>query len=129
MTDTNVLRLIDRRALQARQARALETIWTDDSLQRTTVDKGERINRALGAIAGGREGVSVRGRGLAKGLAFQQTEQAGKVCASAFDRGLLMETAGPSDEVAKLLPALTISYEELDQGLDILADVVATVHD
>lgn len=110
-------------------AHALEEFWTDDTLQRATLDKGERINQALGGIAEGRDGVRAKGRGLAKGLAFDQAEQAGKVCTAAFDRGLLMETAGPADEVAKLLPPLTISYDELDQGLDILAEAVAEVHD
>ena len=71
----------------------------------------------------------MRGRGMAKGLAFAQAEQAAMVCTAAFDRGLLMETTGPSDEVAKLMPALTISYDDLDRGLDILAEVVAQVHD
>lgn len=105
--------------------RTFEIFWTDDTLQRTTMDKGERINQALDRIAADRGGVTVRGRGMAKGLAFEQAEQAGKVCAAAFDRGLLMETAGPSDEVAKLMPALTISYDDLDQGLDLLGEVVA----
>jgi diaminobutyrate-2-oxoglutarate transaminase len=109
--------------------KALELFWSDDTLERTTLDKGERINLALDAIAAEREDVEVRGRGLAKGLAFAEAEQAGKVCTASFDRGLLMETAGPSDEVAKLLPALTTTYDELDQGLDILAEAVAEVHD
>jgi diaminobutyrate-2-oxoglutarate transaminase len=110
-------------------AKTLELFWSDDTLERTTLDKGERINQALDAIAAEREGVSVRGRGLAKGLAFEEAEQAAKVCTAAFDRGLLMETAGPSDEVAKLLPALTTTYDELDQGLAVIAEAVAEVHD
>ncbi|CQD20473.1 diaminobutyrate--2-oxoglutarate aminotransferase [Mycolicibacterium conceptionense] len=43
----------------------------------------------------------------------------------AFDRGALMETSGPSDEVVKLLPPLTTSPAELSEGLDILAESVA----
>lgn len=109
--------------------RALEKFWTDDTLRRSTLDKGERINDVLDGIAECRDGIRVKGRGLAKGLAFEQAEQAGKVCTAAFDRGMLMETAGPADEVAKLLPALTISDDELDQGLGILAEAVAEVHD
>jgi diaminobutyrate-2-oxoglutarate transaminase len=109
--------------------RTLEIFWTDDTLHRTTLDKGDRINQVLAGIATDRDGVTVRGCGMAKGLAFARAEQAGKVCATAFDRGLLIETAGPSDEVAKLMPALTISYDELEQGLDILTEAVAQVHD
>lgn len=109
--------------------RTLEIFWTDDTLQRTVLDKSDRIDRALKEIATDRDGVTVRGRGMAQGLAFDQPEQAGKVCAAAFDHGLLMETAGPSDEVAKLMPALTTSYNDVDHGLDILTEAVAQVHD
>lgn len=109
--------------------RTLEIFWTDDTLQRTTLDKGDRINQALIGIAADRDGVTVRGRGMANGLAFGQPEQAAKVCTAAFDRGLLMETAGPSDEVAKLMPALTTSYDDVDRGLDILTEAVAQVRD
>jgi diaminobutyrate-2-oxoglutarate transaminase len=37
---------------------------------------------------------------------------------------LLLETAGPDSEVAKLMPALTITDEELEKGLEIFADAV-----
>ena len=109
--------------------RTLEKFWTDDTLQKATLDKGERINQVLDGIAERRPGIRVKGRGLAKGLAFERTEQAAKVCTAAFDRGMLMETAGPIDEVAKLMPPLTISDDELDQGLQILSEAVAEVHD
>jgi diaminobutyrate-2-oxoglutarate transaminase len=38
-----------------------------------------------------------------------------------------VETAGPSDEVIKLLPPLTATDTEIDQGLALLADAVQTV--
>ena len=38
--------------------------------------------------------------------------------------GLLIETSGPVGEVMKLLPALTITPEELDEGLRIVARAV-----
>ena len=46
---------------------------------------------------------------------------------AAFERGLLVETAGPKDEVIKLLPPLTATDTEIDQGLALLADAVQTV--
>ena len=70
-----------------------------------------------------------KGRGLARGLQFGQPELAAKACAAAFERGLLMETSGPSDEVMKILPALTITDAELDEGLAIVAESVAAVTD
>jgi diaminobutyrate-2-oxoglutarate transaminase len=68
-----------------------------------------------------------KGRGLARGLSFESGELAGKVCRAAFERGLLMETSGPDGEVAKVMPALTITDEELADGLDRLSDAVHAV--
>jgi diaminobutyrate-2-oxoglutarate transaminase len=62
---------------------------------------------------------------MAQGLKFDEADMAGKVCRAAFDRGALMETSGPSDEVVKLLPPLTTLPTELSEGLDILAESIA----
>ena len=67
---------------------------------------------------------AVRGRGLVWGLEFQDKARASAVCARAFELGLLLETSGPESEVVKLLPALTISPEDLDEGLRTLARAV-----
>jgi len=40
---------------------------------------------------------------------------------------MLMETAGHKDQVAKLMPALTISDAELEEGMEILTDSVRSV--
>jgi diaminobutyrate-2-oxoglutarate transaminase len=71
--------------------------------------------------------VTAKGRGLARGLEFTSGEIAGKVCAAAFERGLLMETSGPDSEVAKLLPPLTLSDAEVDEGLGIIDASVKSV--
>ena len=105
----------------------LEQFWTDDRLEKETVTKGEQLEQRLTNIAERHSGVSARGRGLARGLAFEQTGRAGAVCWAAFERGLLMETSGPCDEVVKMMPPLTISEEELEQGLDIVTESVCAV--
>jgi diaminobutyrate-2-oxoglutarate transaminase len=107
--------------------RALELFWADDLLPAQTATKGEVVREALTAIAAKHAdlGASVRGRGLAWGLAFEDRSIAPKVATAAFDRGLLVETAGTDGEVAKLMPALTIGHDELAEGLSILADAVA----
>jgi diaminobutyrate-2-oxoglutarate transaminase len=108
--------------------KALETYWQTSDLTAGTVDKGGFVRDRLEAIAAGVDGVTARGRGLAQGLKFDQTDQASAVCRAAFERGALMETSGPSDEVVKLLPPLTTSIADLETGLDILAEsVTATV--
>jgi diaminobutyrate-2-oxoglutarate transaminase len=54
-------------------------------------------------------------------------ELARKVSFAAFERGLLVETAGPGDEVVKLLPPLTVTDAEVDRGLELLTDAVHAV--
>ncbi len=107
--------------------KTLETYWADDKLEKETLRKGAVIAEALGNIADAHTGVTARGRGMAQGLAFEQAEKAAEVCAVAFESGLLLETAGPSDEVAKLLPPLTLTDEELNEGLSIIAEATARV--
>ncbi|MDN5860412.1 MAG: aminotransferase class III-fold pyridoxal phosphate-dependent enzyme, partial [Pseudonocardia sp.] len=108
---------------------ALNTYWRDDELERATIAKGERIEAALTKLAASSQSVELaaKGRGLARGLSFEQPELAAKVCAAAFERGLLMETAGPSDEVMKLMPPLTITEGELDEGLAMVGEAVSAV--
>lgn len=107
---------------------ALKTYWQSGDFTDDTVRKGEFMRARLEEIAAAHDGISARGRGMAQGLKFESTELASQVCRAAFDRGALMETSGPSDEVVKLLPPLTISQDELESGLDILAEAVtATV--
>jgi diaminobutyrate-2-oxoglutarate transaminase len=108
---------------------ALRAYWSDDRLEQATRAHGNRVAAALAALAGSvrQTPVTTRGRGLAQGLVFGNGDLAGKVCAAAFERGLLVETAGSSGQVVKLLPALTITDAELDQGLAMLADAVHAV--
>ncbi|APU12454.1 MULTISPECIES: diaminobutyrate--2-oxoglutarate transaminase [Actinoalloteichus] len=106
---------------------ALQEYWTSDLLEKGTRAKGEHIGRALEGLAESIPGVEARGRGLARGLAFDVPEQAGQVCRAAFERGMLMETSGPESEVAKLMPPLTVSDEEVERGLSIVTDAVRSV--
>ena len=105
---------------------ALRTYWRDDRLEKSTLAKGEQIGRVLTELVETHPDVPMeaKGRGLARGLSFESGEQAGAVCRAAFERGLIMETSGPEGEVAKLMPALTITEAELEQGLALVTDSV-----
>ncbi|MFI8966005.1 diaminobutyrate--2-oxoglutarate transaminase [Streptomyces sp. NPDC053493] len=102
---------------------AIDTYWRDDALRDRTLSRAGRIERALGDLCGEdeRAALSYRGRGLVWGLEFADGERADAVCRRAFELGLLVETSGPHGEVVKLLPALTATDDELDEGLGILA--------
>ncbi|WP_214371466.1 diaminobutyrate--2-oxoglutarate transaminase, partial [Pseudonocardia sp. H11422] len=108
---------------------ALREFWTDDALEKSTIAKGERVEDAFNKIVADTRSaeLTAKGRGLARGLQFEDTELADKVCAAAFERGLLMETSGPSSEVMKVLPALTTTDDELEEGLAIIAESVRSV--
>lgn len=62
-----------------------------------------------------------RGIGLIQGVDFSGIgDVCGDVAAECFRRGLIIERSGKNDCVLKLMPALTIRPEELQQGLEII---------
>ena len=68
-----------------------------------------------------------KGRGMMQGIAVEPAELAGEISAAAFERGMLIETAGAHDEVVKLLPPLILDAEGLDKGMSILRESFAEV--
>ncbi|MBN3456550.1 diaminobutyrate--2-oxoglutarate transaminase [Mycobacterium sp. DSM 3803] len=104
---------------------ALENYWKTPLFSQETARKGDLVRARLDDIEQRHTGVTARGRGMAQGLKFDDADLAGKVCRAAFDRGVLMETSGPSDEVVKLLPPLTTPVPDLEKGLDILDESVS----
>ena len=103
------------------------SFWEDNTLTERTMLKGDLVRRSLEKVAvkHAESGLSVRGRGLIWGLAFEQPEIASQVCKTAFENGLLVETSGPESEVVKLMPPLTVPTDDaLEPGLAILADAV-----
>ncbi|WP_308634414.1 diaminobutyrate--2-oxoglutarate transaminase [Paenibacillus silvisoli] len=61
--------------------------------------------------------VQVRGRGMIQGFVFRDPSQASILSAKAFERSVILETSGPRDEVAKVMPPLTIEERVLEEGL------------
>lgn len=106
---------------------AINQYWSDDKLEKSTRAKGERIGQVLQELVDTYGGAIAKGRGLARGIGFDDTTVAGKVSKAAFDRKLIVETSGPDSEVVKIMPPLTISDEDLEKGLDIFRDSVRSV--
>ena len=111
----------------ASATRAFELFWSDDALEQSTLAKGAYVEGRFNQLAArfAEHELVVKGRGLARGLQMPSGELAGAVTARAFEEGLLVETSGPSDEVVKLLPSLTIPEDQLTRGLDIIDQAVA----
>lgn len=110
-------------------AAALEKFWGDTSVTPTVQARAAKVRSALETIAAAHEGeFSVRGRGLLLGLVGERdTSLAKRVSAQAFERGLIVETAGAHDEVVKLMPALVGEDAVLERGLAILSESVDAV--
>lgn len=68
------------------------------------------------------EVASVSGIGMMIGIELKN-KKAGDVVKAALDQGLLLLTAKTK---VRLLPPLTITYEEIDKGLDILLSILNT---
>lgn len=80
--------------------------------------KGEYLRQKLSALPG----VSaVRGRGMMIGIVLKK-DNAKEVASACVQNGLLVLTA---KTLLRLLPPLTIRYEEIDRGLEILAGCIA----
>ncbi|HET7415707.1 MAG TPA: diaminobutyrate--2-oxoglutarate transaminase [Arthrobacter sp.] len=107
---------------------ALERFWADrEQFEQQIASRATQLHEGLEKIASMADGAAVRGRGLLAGVAFKDVSAAEKIASEAFDRGLLVETSGPESEVLKLMPALTISSEDLARGLDILVEAAESV--
>ena len=59
------------------------------------------------------------------GVGCDDPKRAAAITSKAFERGLVIERSGAKDEVIKCMMPLTTSYPELDEGVDILARVIA----
>ena len=106
---------------------ALRQYWSDDALQKSTIAKGERVGEVLDGIVAEHSGAESKGRGLARGLGFEDPEIANRVSRAAFDREMILETSGPQSEVIKIMPPLTVTDDELERGLQVLTDSVQAV--
>ncbi|MBX3274340.1 MAG: diaminobutyrate--2-oxoglutarate transaminase [Sandaracinaceae bacterium] len=104
-------------------AAAIEHFWSDGGLSRDVVRKAALAKARLTAMrdAHPEHVVEHRGVGLIQGIVFADPSLAVATSREAFARGVLMETAGPRDEVLKLLCPLTIPDEALAEGLDVVA--------
>ncbi len=105
----------------------LDIVAEDGFLDQATA-LGETLRGRLEAIAASHDDIG-EVRGLGPMLAFEFTERtpdrAKAVVDAAFERGLVLLSCGLYGNVIRLLPPLTITSEELDEGLAILEDSLA----
>ena len=99
-------------------AGALEVLKRiDDDFLREVAEKGNYIKNKLSKMAKVKE---VRGQGLMIGIILKD-DNAKEVAAKCVENGLLILTA---KKLLRMLPPLTITYEEIDKGLLILEKTI-----
>ena len=104
-------------------AAALATldVIEDEGLCARSAMLGERARESLAhAAAEAPDVVEVRGLGLMIGIEMVDGAAASRVQDACLDRGVLVLTCGPNDNVLRIIPPLTISDEDLDHGVEVL---------
>ncbi len=100
--------------------------WDNDDLSKTVAHKGNIMQQELERIAGKHPQleIKVRGRGMIWGIEFSPQGFAEAVAAKAFEKKLVIETAGAESQVVKFLPPLIIEEEALREGLQIIEEAI-----
>jgi diaminobutyrate-2-oxoglutarate transaminase len=101
---------------------SIEHYWSTDEFAVEVCAKGEYLRKRLQAMVDAftPDLVEVKGRGMMIGVRCADPKRAAAVTARAYQYGLIIERAGPEDEVIKCMMPLTTSLAELKEGLDIL---------
>jgi 4-aminobutyrate aminotransferase/(S)-3-amino-2-methylpropionate transaminase len=114
--------------LSCAAAVAVLDIVDDDAFLARARELGATIRARLDRFAAGRPEIGeVRGLGpmLALELVERTPDRAKAVVSAAFERGLVLLSCGLYGNVIRLLPPLTISDAEVDEGLVILEESLA----
>ncbi|OBS10251.1 diaminobutyrate--2-oxoglutarate transaminase [Acidihalobacter prosperus] len=110
-------------------ATAALDFWETGEFESHIAARAKTLRAALDALAAAYPDSfsGVRGRGMMQGLVCTEAALAKQLSQAAFKHGLIHETAGPDDEVAKFMPPLTIEQGELEAGLELLRAAVRDV--
>ncbi|MGY3146512.1 diaminobutyrate-2-oxoglutarate transaminase [Bradyrhizobium sp. USDA 3397] len=105
---------------------ALNIYWRSGAFSQSIYHMGTLMHHRLDTISRthGRR-FTVRGRGMALGFDCGTSEIAETAARKAYSRGLIIERCGPTGEVIKFFPSLTIDSETLNKGLDIFEESLA----
>jgi diaminobutyrate-2-oxoglutarate transaminase len=99
---------------------AIEKFWARPGFEARIAERGRIVADALRDMAALVPGARVKGRGMMQGLCVRHGDLANRASKKAYELGLVIETAGPHDEVLKVLAPLTIALPDLHQGLALL---------
>ncbi|OYO20942.1 aspartate aminotransferase family protein [Enemella dayhoffiae] len=123
-------------AVAAAAACATIDVISEEGLVENARVRGEQLAEGLRRLAEKYPMITdVRGRGLMQGIEFTETggrgggELATAVQQATTGHGLLSLTCGPLGNVVRLIPALVVSADEIDLGLERFGAALADVAD
>lgn len=103
----------------------------ENNLNEEVIKKGEYVKKYIeDNILTLSNELSLRGLGLIWGIDFSKLGREDivkKIIKKCYEKKLIIESAGRKDLVLKILCPLTISYEELKEGLEIICEVIKEV--
>jgi diaminobutyrate-2-oxoglutarate transaminase len=98
----------------------------ENNVEKMARDAGEIIGKYLNENLGNL-GFEIRGIGCIWGIDMKVSELSQAVVKYCFEHNLILERAGRDNGVVKLMPALTVTKEELLRGLEIVKNGVPEV--
>ncbi|HJL19329.1 MAG TPA: diaminobutyrate--2-oxoglutarate transaminase [Sandaracinaceae bacterium LLY-WYZ-13_1] len=108
--------------------KALEQFWKDDEFSNATKRKGERAWKRFDELTKKHDMcLEHRGLGMIQGVEFPSSDPVDAIMHEAFQRGLVIESAGSHGQVLKLLAPLVIEEDAIDKGMDILEEAFDAV--
>jgi diaminobutyrate-2-oxoglutarate transaminase len=105
---------------------ALREYWSDRTFETEVLAKIHLVDGELRDIAH-RNNLKVKGRGFMQGIDMIDSSFSEAVRQHCYQKGMIIETCGPRDEVLKLLPPLTIDQPDLLRGLAIIDAAISEI--
>ncbi|MDD1781002.1 diaminobutyrate--2-oxoglutarate transaminase [Enterovibrio sp. ZSDZ35] len=109
--------------------KAIEEYWSDDSFESHIADRSQQVRKVIDKTLKKFPSlfVKAKGRGMMQGIECKDGDLASAISQRCFELGMVIETAGPNDEVVKFFCPLTITETELEKGLQIFEKAVENV--
>lgn len=108
-------------AIACSAVNAVIDVMTEIDAPKLAVDRGARLSAALDGVNGV---VGVRGRGLMLGVELAEGLDARRAYSDLLAAGLIVNAVNPS--TIRLLPPLTVTTDEIDEAVAMIADALAT---
>ncbi|KII76715.1 diaminobutyrate--2-oxoglutarate transaminase [Vibrio renipiscarius] len=110
-------------------AHSLQMFWSDNALEENIAARSAQVSETLSLVMKRYPQLfeQQKGRGLMIGVECSCGETASLIARECFANGMVIETAGPNDEVVKFFSPLTITQSEMAQGMKIFEQAVDTV--